>query len=113
MGVNNPVIKFQRFISNVPGTPSFWHKTSKNLEAIILAKGHPHIFFTYTYADNYDSELHCILKIPASSTLASIQKTIRTNPVISQKYFLKKFEAFFEEFVVKKYGCTQDQKGWY
>jgi hypothetical protein len=114
LGVNNPVLKrLQRYIANVPGTPSYWHNTSKDLEAIILTKGPPHVFFTYTYADNYEPELHRILKIPAGASLTAIQKKLKSNPVITQKFFLKKFEAFLEEFVVKKYGCTPEHGGYY
>jgi Helitron helicase-like domain at N-terminus len=114
LGINNPVLKrLQRYMANIPGTQSYWHNASKDLEAIILNKGPPHIFFTYTYADNYDPELHRLLGIETGTSIATIQKIIRANPVITQKFFLKKFEIFFDEFVIKRYGCEPEHGGWY
>lgn len=49
---NNPVIRrIQRYMANIPGSPSYWHNVSSQLKAIIDCKGPPHVFFTFSFAD--------------------------------------------------------------
>ena len=52
--------KLSRYVANVTGSSAYWFKVKEDLKAIRVAKGPPTIFFTFSSADLYWSELHSL-----------------------------------------------------
>jgi len=114
MGNNNPTLQdLNRFIANIPGTPSYWKDACTGLLAIIKGKKAPTLFQTFTFADNYDPYLHKLLKIAPGASLSVIRQTMLRQCAIVESFLVKKFEIFREEVLVKLYGCHPDNGGWY
>ena len=112
-GNKNDVVKnMQRYLANIVGTPSYWHKVSTALDTVCAVKGPPHIFFTHSYADNYDPDLHRILQIQPGTSKVLIKKKIRDNPHIVCEFFIKKMTEMKNEYYIKRLKACPKYGGW-
>ena len=126
-----------RYMSNIPGTSSYWFNVSAQLDAIIECKGPPHFFFTLTYADRYvyfkifvivlDNLLlnnfsiffsHCpylreYLKLPSTATEYDVDMSIKNNPHHVNQFFMHKVETFIKCIVVDKWKSDAEHCGWW
>ena len=116
--INQPLLRNKtlstmcRYIANIPGTVSNWVNNGKDLDAIIKAKGPPHIFFTFTYADQHEPYLFKLLQLRAGASKAAIKRRIAENPAIVEQYFVQKWEQFVETYLVQRLGCGPKHGGW-
>ena len=113
-GQNNSVIKnIQRYMANIPGTPSYWFQNNKDLGQILLDKGCCDAFITLTYADKHCPYLHRLLGIPEGSSFEVIDQYIRASPNIVNEFFTKKVKEFVTEYIVNHLQCSPEFAGWY
>lgn len=52
--------KVFRYVANIPGTNTYWHKVKENLKAIVTNVGAPTSFSTFSSADMHWPELHAL-----------------------------------------------------
>jgi ATP-dependent DNA helicase PIF1 len=109
----NEILKnMQRYMKNISGTPSYWYAASKDLDSIIKCKGGPHIFFTFTFANNHDPDLHKYLNIPEGSSAKHIKHVMNNFPHLVNWYFTKKFNEYRSEFLEKALNGSNEKGGW-
>jgi hypothetical protein len=110
---DNYVMKnMQRYMANIPGTPSYWHSGTQDLDAIIQSKGGPHVYFTMTFATNFDPDLHKFLNIPTGASKKEIKTTVNNNPYLVNKYFIIKMAELNKSFFQKALNGSVDRGGW-
>jgi hypothetical protein len=113
-GNKNHVVKnIQRYMSNIPGTPSYWYALNLDLETIIKDKGPPHAFFTFSYPNLHDAYLHEVLGLKKTDrTFDEINKKLKSMPHITNEFFVHKFVEFKKIWLEERYLATPKNKGW-
>ncbi len=103
----NPVLQnMQRYMANIPGTPSYWYRCSQDLSALISYSGTVTFFFTLTLADFHDPHLHRFIGIPLGADTAVIKQYLNDNPHRANWYFTKMFEIFLKTYFINfKFPC--------
>jgi hypothetical protein len=110
---DNYVLKnMQRYMANIPGTPSYWHSGTQDLDAIIQSKGGPHVYFTLTFATNFDPDLHKFLGIRTGATKKEIKTAVNNNPYLVNKYFVLKMAELNKTFFQKALNGSVERGGW-
>ena len=110
----NDVIKsMQHFTSDIPGTPSYWHRVMQDCKAIINDKDGPSAFFTFSFATHHDPYLHNILGLAKNASKVEIDEAIKNAPLIVNEYFTIKIKTFVDEYFVKHLKATPEHGGWY
>lgn len=113
-GTNNSVIKnIQRYMANIPGTPSYWYNCSKDAEEIIKQNGPPHAFVTWSYNNYHCPYLHSVLGIPENSPYEIVDQIMRSQPNVVNEFFTKKIKEFVIEYLEKHLKATPEFAGWY
>ena len=101
-----------RYVANLPGTGPYWQSALKDLESIIECLGGPHIYFTFTYANDHDPDLHRYLNIKPGSSDKYIRHVMNNNPHIVNWFFTKKFHEYHKEFLEQGLNGSTDYGGW-
>jgi hypothetical protein len=71
------------------------------------------VFFTFSYAENFDPHLHELLGLRRNADKITIKRAIRAQPHIVNEFFVKKMELFMEHYMIKKFRCVPEHEGWY
>ena len=81
--------KVSRYIANIPGTNSYWHKVKEDLKAIITSVGPPTLFFTFSSADMHWPELHDLFVASDNINCSSAEE--RRENVINNPHIVDSF----------------------
>ena len=79
------------------GSPCYWFKQTKQLEALLEQKGAATVFCSYSMADAYWPELHRLLGTE-NKGIAERKRAINNNPHIVMSYFVLKMTDFVHYF---------------
>lgn len=100
------ISKLSRYLSNITGSNSYWHKAKEDLKAIISHAGAPTFFFTFSSAD-----LHALFSSSLSETTAeSRRQNVINNPHITDWFFTQRLENFIKHWL---YGTLDAEWHWY
>jgi hypothetical protein len=105
------MLKLSRYVANVTGSCAYWFKVKDDLKAIIVAKGAPTIFFTFSSADLYWPELHSLFS-PNDDNLSKEdkRKNVIDNPHLVDWFFTKRLESFLKHWL---YDTLDAEWHWY
>ena len=82
-----------RYLSNITGSNSYWHKAKEDLKAITSHVGAPTFFFTFFSADMHWPELHVLFSSsPSEITPERRQQNGIDNPHITDWFFTQRLE---------------------
>ena len=113
MASNNDIAVFMskvsRYVANISGTNSYWHKVREVLKAIITTVGTPTFFFTFSSADMHWPEMHDLLSNGTSSSNERGQNVIN-NPHVVDWFFTKRLESFIKHWL---YNTLDAEWHWY
>lgn len=101
-----------RYMANIPGSSSYWNSVKNDLTSIIDTKGPPHAFFTHSYADFYDPQLHHFLNIPPKSPRNFVHQRLKKYPHLVNWFFVHKFKEFANNYYVKHLKACPEHGGW-
>ncbi len=79
---------------------------------VLLKKGMPHIWYTFSFADLFDPGLHEFLKIPKDASIEEIKDSLRANVNHASWYAHEKLKAFEKVFIEKVLNCNPASGGW-
>ena len=103
--------KVSRYVGNITGSNGYWHKVREELKAIILTKGSPTIFFTFSSADMHWPELHDLFAIEDIVFSSSQRRqNVINNPHIVDWFFTKRLENFVKHWL---YDTLDADWHWY
>ena len=103
--------KLSRYVANITGSSAYWYKIREDLKAIILAKGAPTIFFTFSSADLHWPELHSLFSSNVDSlSVEDRRKNVIDNPHLVDWFFTKRFESFLKHWL---YDTMNAEWHWY
>ena len=103
--------KISRYVANVTGSHSYWHKVKEDLKAIIHHVGPPTFFFTFSYADMHWPELHSLFSVNSESiTSQTRRQNVIDNPHITDWFFTQRFESFVKHWL---YNCLDADWHWF
>ena len=103
--------KLSRCVANVTGSPAYWFKVKEDLKAIIVAKGAPTIFFTFSSADLYWPELHSLFSSNVESlSMEERRKNVIDNPHLVDWFFTRRLESFLKHWL---YETLDAEWHWY
>ena len=91
------VSKISRYVANVSGTNSYWHRVKEDLKAIIHHEGPPTFFFTLSAADMHWPDLHCLFGNSNNSQVR--RQNIINNPHIADWFFTERVEGFVKHWL--------------
>lgn len=114
MFLNNEVIpdivrRLQSYGRTVTGSPPYWFKNCKNLEALLEQQGAATLFMSFSYADDYWPDLHRLLGTENKSFSAR-RKAINENPHIVMSYFVYRLRDW-KHFFLKQ--CLDEKWSWF
>ncbi|KAK3932747.1 52 kDa repressor of the inhibitor of the protein kinase [Frankliniella fusca] len=92
---------------NIRGSKAFWKSRQKELTHMIDDLGLPTLFLTLSAADYHWPDLFRILapdKDVNSLSEKERRLLIQQNPILVDQFFLKRVEAFFENFLIPKFN---------
>ena len=112
VGLRELLKNMNRYTANIPGTGPYWMSALKDLESIIQCLGGPHLYFTFTYANDHDPDLHRYLNIKPGSSAKHIKHVMNNNPHIVNWFFTKKFHEYQKEFLQESLNGSTDYGGW-
>lgn len=104
--------KLSRYVANVTGSSAYWFKVKGDLKAIIVAKGAPTIFFTFSSADLYWPELHSLFfsNVESLSMDEKRKNVIDNLHLISLLFFTRRLESFLKHWL---YETLDAEWHWY
>ena len=81
--------KVFRYVANIPGTNTYWHKVKENLKAIVTNVGAPTSFSTFSSADMHWPELHALFGDITNSSNEIRSQNVINNPHIVDWFLIK------------------------
>ena len=103
--------KLSRYVANVTGSSAYWFKVKEDLKAIIVAKGAPTIFFTFSSSDLYWPELHSLFSSNVESlSMEEKRKNVIDNPHLVDWFFTRRLESFLKHWL---YETLDAEWHWY
>ena len=107
--------KVSRYVANIAGTNSYWHRVKEDLKAIITTVGTPTIFFTFSSADMHWPDLHSLFEEnnnDCNTNLTSQQRreNVINNPHIVDWFFTQRLESFIKFWL---YDILKADWHWY
>ena len=79
--------RLSRYVGNITGSSSYWHKVQQDLKTIVAQKGPPTIFFTFSSADMHWPDLHKLL----TSNVDDLSSETRRQNVINNPHIVDCF----------------------
>ena len=97
----NLLSQMSRYVANIPGTASYWHKIREDLKATITHVGPPTFFFTFSAADMHWPELHSLFGAPAGQIDPQERRfNVINNPHIVDWFFTHRLDKFIYKILV-------------
>ena len=95
----------------LPGSKPFWQKAQKDIISMIRSPecGTPHVFFTASSADIQWPDMHQHMpnytegQPEDATSYRTRMKDLNENPAIASYYFQKRWQVFFDHYLVKKF----------
>ncbi|XP_029987916.1 uncharacterized protein LOC115417874 [Sphaeramia orbicularis] len=97
-----------RFMQPLRGTPAYWHKSLKDLHAMLRQMGKPTFFLTFSAAEMRWPEVIQVIKAQQGQTLGDFSELdwkakcdiLRSNPVTVMRMFEKRVDSLMSELIL-------------
>ena len=100
--------KMSRYVVNMTGTASYWHKVREDLKATILHVGPPTFFYTFSCADMHWPELHQLFSANHDSNVG--RDNVINNPHVVDWFFTERVNSFIKYWLC---GCLDAEWNWH